>query len=107
MELSKLLSDELVARVRSHQMYARELAEAKEHPESDRRTAKIVALEGLLEKNLERQHQLDEETKALEVSFKNLGKVDPAKIDAAIAQSYRLQALAETGLDLAQRLKAG
>ncbi len=104
-EASKLLSDELVAKCRSWQLYRKELSEAEAHPESEERTNKIASLKKLIDDNLARQKEIDKETDELDGLFGELDRVDPGAVDKAICQSYRRQSHAKSSLDLAQRLK--
>lgn len=104
-ELSKLLSDELVARVEMHRLIAKELEEAKAYPDHATAAKKVRSLEDLLDKNIKRQNELDSETKYLEEAFLNLDKVNVGGLDAKIAQSYRTQRFAESTLTFAEKLK--
>ena len=62
-------------------------------------------MEDLRDKNINRQNELDSETKYLEEAFLNLDKVDVGGLDAKIAQSYRTQRVAESTLSFAEKLK--
>ncbi|MHB9102266.1 MAG: hypothetical protein ACYC2E_12210, partial [Sulfuricella sp.] len=104
-ELSKLLSDELVARVEMYQILKRELREAQEYSDPEIAAPKIEALNKSMEINLKRQAELDVETKYLEEAFLHLGKVDIGGVDAQITRSYRFHKIAESGLGLAEKLK--
>ena len=104
-ELSKLLSDELVARVEMHRLIVKELEEAKAYPDQAVAAQKVRSLEDLRDKNINRQNELDSETKYLEEAFLNLDKVDVGGLDAKIAQSYRTQRVAESTLSFSEKLK--
>ena len=103
-ELSKLLSDELVARVEMYGLLKRELREAQQYPNPEI-APKIEALKNSMEINLQRQAELDAETKYLEEAFLHLDRVDIGGVNAQIARSYRFQKIAESGLGLAEKLK--
>lgn len=104
-ELSKLLSDELVARVRMYQMLTAELNEAQAHPNTEEAAPKIAALKQSIEKNLARQSKLDQETEKLEKAFLELDSVDVGGVDAEIARSYRFQRVATSTLGYAEQIK--
>jgi len=104
-ELSKLLSDELVARVEMYVLLKRELREAQEYPDPEIAAPKIEELKKSMEVNLKRQAELDAETKYLEGAFLHLDKVDIGGVDAQIARSYRFHKIAESGGGLAEKLK--
>lgn len=104
-ELSKLLSDELVARVEMYGLLKMELREAQEYPDPVIAAPKIEGLKKSMEVNLKRQAELDAETKYLEEAFLRLDNVDIGGIDAQIARSYRFHKIAESGLGLAEKLK--
>jgi len=104
-EASKLLSDELVARCRSYQLYINELADTEKHPDTDEKSKKIAGLKSLIENNLKRQEEIDCHTKEVHEMFSNLDKLDPGKLDAGIARSYRQQSLAASSLDLVKEIK--
>ncbi len=97
-ELSKLLSDELVARVEMHSLLEKELKEAKSYPDQAIAAEKVRFLQESLERNIKRQNELDSETDYLEKAFLNLDKVDIGGLDAKIARSYRMQRIAESTL---------
>lgn len=103
-ELSKLLSDELVARVEMYGLLKTELREAQEYPHPEI-APKIEGLRNSMEVNLKRQAELDAETKYLEEAFLHLDKVDIGGVDAQIARSYRFHKIAESGLGFAEKLK--
>lgn len=100
-ELSKLLSDELVALVKMHSHLKNELKSAKDYPDQEAAKEKIKSLEGLLRINLSRQNDIDAETEYLEKAFLNLDKVDIGGVDAKISRSYRMQRIAEAKLEFA------
>ncbi len=104
-ELSKLLSDELVARVEMHSLLTNELEEAKAYPDQAVAAEKVRSLEESLRRNIKRQNDLDSETKYLEEAFLNLDKVDIGGLDAKIAQSYRTQRVAESTLSFSEKRK--
>jgi len=104
-ELSKLLSDELVAREEMYVMLERELREAQRYPDPEIATPKIEGLRKSMEINLKRQAELDVETKYLEEAFLHLDKVDIGGVDAQIARSYKFHKIAESGLGRAEKLK--
>ncbi|MGZ8194665.1 MAG: hypothetical protein ACXWTH_03465 [Methylosarcina sp.] len=104
-ELSKLLSDELVARVEMHRLLEKELKEAKSYPDQAIAAEKVRSLQESLERNIKRQNELDSETDYLEKAFLNLDKVDIGGLDAKIARSYRMQRIAESTLSFAEKLK--
>lgn len=106
-ELSKLVSNELVARVEMYGLLKRELLEAKNYSDSDSATAiqKIEGLQKSMDINLKRQAELDKETKYLEEAFQHLDGVDIGGVDARIARLYRFQKIAESGLGQAEKLK--
>lgn len=105
-DLSKLLSDELVARGEMHSLISKELKEAKEYPDKSKAEGKIQQLQELLEKNLKRQKELDSETEYLEEAFVNIDKVNVGGLDAKIAQSYRMQAISKSTLSFAEKKKS-
>lgn len=104
-ELSKLLSDELVARVKMHRHLERELKDAKNYPDQAVAAKKIRSLNESLERNVTRQNELDTETDYLEEAFSNLDKVDIGGLDAKISRSYRMQRIAESALSFVETLK--
>lgn len=104
-EASKLLTDELVALCQAYQMYGNELKEAETYPESEARTKKISGLNSLIKKNLERQNHIDEETNIISGLFNKLDSVDPGEVDAMISESYRMQSIAISSLEIAREIK--
>lgn len=95
-EASKLLSDELIALVRSYQAYKAELRDTEERPDtSDEKVQnKIASLKLLIKNSLERQNEIDAETVEIQSMFSQLDKVNPGSVDAKIAVSNRMQAKA-------------
>jgi hypothetical protein len=95
-EASKLLSDELIALVRSYQAYKAELKETEARPDTsdDKVQKKIASLKLLINNSLKRQNEIDAETVEIQSMFSQLNKVDPGNVDAKIAVSYRMQAKA-------------
>lgn len=104
-ELSKLLSDELIAIVNMKRLIENELKEAKKYPNQSVAEKKIQSLEDSLERNMKRQDEIDHETKYLEEAFLNLDKVNIGGLDAKISRSYRMNRIAESSLILAEKLK--
>ncbi len=106
-EASKLLSDELLAEVRSWKLYQTELREAKEYSVGTKEEAqkKINSLELLIENSISRQSEIDRETAQIESMFSRLDQTNPGKVDAIISKSYRLKAKAVGKMQFAMELK--